>query len=199
MRLALLMLCAAAALAGCSLFPVSEASQTHDDSTRADPSRAAPTTTTSLTLPPRPREIPLDKVNPCTILTKDQRAALSLDTTPSPYTDTELKAKACTIRGTYSGQVARLALVTGEGADLWISDEAQNTAKVISVVGFPALQVRTPGLDTLCNVEVDVARGEHLDVLFRDGGGATPLSQDDLCLGAQRVAEAAMTSLSGGH
>jgi hypothetical protein len=197
MRLALLLLCTAAALAGCSMFPVSEAGQTRDDS----PAPAAPTTTTttSLSLPPRPREIPLDKVNPCTILTKDQRAALSLDTTPSPYTDTELKARACTMRGTYSGQVARLALVTNEGADLWISDEAQDTAKVIAIVGFPALEVRTPGVNTLCNVEVDVAEGEFLDVLFRDGGSATPIPQDDLCLGAQRVAEAAMTSLSGGH
>jgi hypothetical protein len=196
MRLALLLLCAAA-LAGCSAYPLTETSQTHDNSSSA----AAPTTTTttSLTLPPRPREIPLDKVNPCAILTKDQRAQLSLDTPPSPYTDTELKARACTIRGTYSGQVARLALVTNEGADLWISDEAQNTSKVIAIVGFPALEVRTPGLDTLCNVEVDVAKGEFLDVLFRDGGGAAPIPQDDLCLGAQRVAEAAMTSLSGGH
>jgi hypothetical protein len=198
MRLALLLLCAAVALAGCSVFPVSEASQTHDNTSSASPVPTTPTTT-SLTLPPRPRELPLDKVNPCTILTKQQRTQLSLDTTPAPYTDTELKARACTIRGTYSGQVARLALVTNEGAELWISDEAQNTAKVISVIGFPALEVRTPNLDTLCNVEVDVARGEFLDVLFRDGGSATPIPQDDLCLGAQRVAEAAMNSLSTGH
>jgi hypothetical protein len=198
MRLALLLLCAAVALAGCSVFPVSEASQTHDNTSSASPAPTTPTTT-SLTLPPRPRELPLDKVNPCTILTKQQRTQLSLDTTPTPYTDTELKARACTIRGTYSGQVARLALVTDEGAELWISDEAQNTAKVISVIGFPALEVRTPNLDTLCNVEVDVAQGEFLDVLFRDGGSATPIPQDDLCLGAQRVAEAAMNSLSTGH
>lgn len=195
MRLALLLLCAAVALAGCSVYPLSEASQTQSSA----PPAPTTTTTTSLTLPPRPREIPLDKVNPCTILTKDQRAQLSLDTTPAPYNDTELKARACTMRGTYSGQVARLALVTEEGAELWISDEAQNTAKLTAVVGFPALEIRTPGLDTLCNVEVDVAQGEFLDVLFRDGGSATPLTQDDLCLGAQRVAEAAMASLSGGH
>jgi hypothetical protein len=44
-----------------------------------------------------------------------------------------------------------------------------------------------------------VAEGEVLDVLFRDGGSASPISQDDLCLGAQRVAEAAMSSLSTGH
>jgi hypothetical protein len=198
MRLALLLLCAAVALAGCSVFPVSEASQTHDNTSSASPAPTTPTTT-SLTLPPRPRELPLDKLNPCAILTKQQRTQLSLDTTPTPYTDTELKARACTIRGTYSGQVARLALVTNQGAELWISDEAQNTAKVISVIGFPALEVRTPNLDTLCNVEVDVAQGEFLDVLFRDGGSATPIPQDDLCLGAQRVAEAAMNSLSTGH
>jgi len=65
MRLALLLLCAAAALGGCSVYPLTEASQTQPSSTPAPTT----TTTTSLTLPPRPREIPLDKVNPCTILT----------------------------------------------------------------------------------------------------------------------------------
>ena len=89
MRLALLLLCAAVALAGCSVFPVSEASQTHDNTSSASPVPTTPTTT-SLTLPPRPRELPLDKVNPCTILTKQQRTQLSLDTTPAPYTDTSV-------------------------------------------------------------------------------------------------------------
>ena len=194
MRLVALVICAAGALAGCTSVPVTQASQTS-----VDPSTAPTTTSPSLTMPARPREIPLDKVNPCTILTRSQRTALSLDETPSPYTDTELKARACTIRGTYSGVVARLATVTNEGADLWISDEAQDTAKVVAVVGFPALEVRTPGLDTVCNVEVDLAQGEFLDVMFRDGGNAKPLAQDDLCLGAQRVAEAAVTTLSASH
>ncbi|MBV9847388.1 MAG: DUF3558 domain-containing protein, partial [Kutzneria sp.] len=121
------------------------------------------------------------------------------DTTPQPYTDTELKARACTIRGTYSGLVARLALVTTDGVQLWTSDQAQVDAKVTVVTGFPGLVVRTPGLVTLCNVEVDLAEGQFLDVLFRDGGSAQPLTQDDLCLGAQRVAEAAVTSLAASH
>jgi Protein of unknown function (DUF3558) len=194
MRLAVVLICATAALTGCTTEAVPQASQSS-----VGPDTAPPTTSPSLTMPARPREIPLNKVNPCTILTKSQRTALSLDSTPSPYTDTELKAKACTIRGTYSGVVARLATVTNEGADLWISDEAQNTAKVIAVVGFPALEVRTPGLNTACNVEVDLAKGQFLDVLARDGGNAKPLAQDDLCLGAQRVAEAAMTTLSAPH
>jgi hypothetical protein len=44
-------------------------------------------------------------------------------------------------------------------------------------------------------VEIDVADGQFLDVMFRDGGNSTAVQQDHLCLGAQRVAEAAMASL----
>ncbi len=187
------MLCAALAVGGCSATGPDPANQ----ALTAGPTTSPPTTTSvPLTMPPRPRDIPLDKVAPCEILSKDQRKRLSLDTTPTPYTDSDLKARACTIRGTYSGAVARLALVTTEGVQLWISDEAQVEAKSATIVGFPGLIVRTPGLTTLCNVEVDLAEGQFLDVLFRDGGGAQPIPQDDLCLGAQRVAEAAVTSLS---
>lgn len=194
MRRGMFVLCAVMAVAGCTTQPVDKASEV-----RSDPPTPSTTTSVPLTMPPRPREIPLDKVAPCAILTKDQRKQLSLDTTPSPYTDTELKAKACTIRGTFSGLVARLALVTNEGIALWTSDEAQVDAKSTTIVGFPGLVVRTPGLNTLCNVEVDLAEGQFLDVLFRDGGGANPIAQDDLCLGAQRVAEAAVNSLSAPH
>ena len=101
------------------------------------------------------------------------------------------------MRGQYSGTTARLALVTTEGIDLWISDEAQVQAEKVVISGFPALIVRTPGLSSACNVDVDMAQGEFLDVLFRDGGNKQTISQDDLCLGAQRVAEASVTNLAG--
>jgi hypothetical protein len=194
MRRELSVLCVVLAVAGCTSQPVDRATEVHSDP-------PTPTTTTSVspTMPARPREIPLQKVAPCAILSKDQRKQLSLDTTPTPYTDTELKAKACTIRGTYSGLVARLALVTNEGVGLWTSDEAQVDTKAATIGGFPGLIVRTPGLNTLCNVEVDLAEGQFLDVLFRDGGSLDPITQDDLCLGAQRVAEAAVASLSTIH
>lgn len=172
--------------------------------TASEPGRAAPvpmssvraTTPTTPVLPPRPGSLPLDGVNPCTILTATQRTNLSLDSTPTPYTDPQFdKAKACGMRGIESGTEARLALVVNMGVEVWLSDEAQVQAQPVTVVGFPALVVRTPGLDDACNVEVDTGQNQFLDVLFRDGGNSPPIAQDTLCLGAQRVAEAAVTSL----
>ncbi|KAA2251217.1 DUF3558 domain-containing protein [Solihabitans fulvus] len=165
---------------------------------------AAPTTTTSatpsVTLPPRPRPLPLGSIDPCRILTRDQRTALSLDNSPSDYVDKAFgNAKACTIRGLRTGNVARLALVTAQGIEVWLDENAQTDARPASVGGFPALTVRTPGIANACNVDVDVADGQFLDVLFRDGGNDRPAPQDTLCLGAQRVAEAAMTSLGAKH
>jgi hypothetical protein len=158
--------------------------------------KVAPPTTTSVVLPARPGSLPLADVDPCRILTSSQRADLSLDTTPTPYTDDEFdKAKACTMRGLDSGTVARLALVLDMGVDVWLSDTAQVDTQVVTVSGYPALVVRTPGLDDACNVEVDTGQDQFLDVLFRDGGNTTPIPQSTLCLGAQRVAEAAVTSL----
>ena len=81
------------------------------------------------------------------------------------------------------------------GVDVWLSDEAQVQTQPVTVAGYPALVVRTPGLDDACNVEVDTGQDQFLDVLFRDGGNNPPLPQATLCQGAQRVAEAAVTSL----
>ncbi|HEX4723471.1 MAG TPA: DUF3558 domain-containing protein [Pseudonocardiaceae bacterium] len=158
--------------------------------------RVTPPTTTTQTLAPRPGSLVLDGVNPCAILSSSQRADLSLDSKPTPYTDPEFdKAKACTMRGLESGTVARLALVVNMGVDVWLSDEAQVQTRAVTEDGFPALVVRTPGLTDACDVEVDTAQDQFLDVLFRDGGNTPPIPQDTLCQGAQRVAEAAVSSL----
>jgi hypothetical protein len=166
------------------------------DNTPVAPSTVVPITTTTVRMAGRPRSLPLDRVSACGILTRSQRLALSLDDTPTPYVDTEFdKARACTIRGIESGTVARLALVTDMGVDVWLDDTAQVDAAPVTVAGFPALVVRTPGLDDACNVEVDTADDQFLDIMFRDGGNATPIPQDTLCAGAQRVGAAAVTTL----
>jgi hypothetical protein len=162
------------------------------------PTTVIPTSNT-LALPPRPRDLALDRVNPCQILSAGQRLALSLDSPPTEYTDEEFdQAKACTIRGQGSGTVVQLALVTDMGVNVWLSDEAQVSASPVTAAGWPALVVHTPGLNSVCNVEVDTGANQFLDVLFRDGGNNPPLTQSTLCQGAQRVAEAAVVSLSHG-
>jgi hypothetical protein len=185
------LLIVAMALAGCTAAPQ------QSSLTTPPPPPPPPTTTPSqLDFPQRPREVPLDKVDPCAVLTADQRMALSLDNPPSAYVEPSFgSAKACTIRSTTSGNVARIALVLASGADVWLSDNAQVDYTVSAIEGFAAITVRTPDVHDVCNVEIDVADGQFLDVMFRDGGNSTAVQQDHLCLGAQRVAEAAMASL----
>ncbi|GAB2981547.1 DUF3558 domain-containing protein [Saccharothrix stipae] len=179
----------ALAMASCTPVPEKKADG------RVDEPPAA-TTTTAPSLPPRPQEIRLDDVDPCAVLSPDQRIALSLDNPPSGYVEAGFgNAKACTMRSNISGNVVRLALVTVEGVGVWLSENAQVDAEQITVAGFPGLTVRTPGMDNVCNVEVDVAEGQFLDVMFRDGGNETAAKQDTLCQGAQRAAEAAIAGL----
>jgi hypothetical protein len=185
------------ALVGCTFAsPKTKADGGHG----ADDDPPVVTTTTMSPLPPRPREIPLDGVDPCGILSAGQRVQLSLDNPPSEYVEASFgDARACTMRSNISGNVVRFALVTVQGVNVWLDENAQVDAKPITVGTFPALLIRTPGLDHMCNVELDVAEGQFLDVMFRDGGNATSATQDALCAGAERAAEAAMSSLLERH
>ncbi|MFE2753527.1 DUF3558 domain-containing protein [Actinosynnema sp. NPDC059335] len=179
----------ALAMASCTPFPEKKADGRVDE-----PLTAATTTVPSL--PPRPRELRLDDVDPCAVLSPEQRIALSLDNPPSAYVEASFgNAKACTMRSNISGNVVRLALVTVEGVGVWLSENAQVHAEPTTVAGFPGLVVRTPSMEGVCNVEVDVAEGQFLDVMFRDGGNERAATQDTLCQGAQRAAEAAVAGL----
>ncbi|XVS63732.1 DUF3558 domain-containing protein [Actinosynnema sp. CA-299493] len=179
----------ALAMASCTPVPDKKADGRVDEPLPA-------TTTTVSPLPPRQLEVRLDDVDPCEVLSPEQRMALSLDNPPSAYVEAGFgNAKACTMRSNISGNVVRLALVTAEGVDVWLSENAQVRAEQTAVAGFFGLTVRTPGMDNVCNVEVDVAEGQFLDVMFRDGGNETAAKQDTLCRGAQRVAEAAVAGL----
>ncbi|KJK33993.1 hypothetical protein UK23_44255 [Lentzea aerocolonigenes] len=183
------LLIVAVALAGCTAGPAPSALD-------SPPPPPPPTSSQQMDFPQRPRAVPLDGLDPCAVLTPDQRTSLSLDNPPSAYVEKSFgDAKACTMRSTTSGNVARLALVLASGADVWLSENAQVEYAVSSIEGFAAITVRTPDLDDVCNVEIDVADGQFRDVMFRDGGNSTAVQQDHLCLGAQRVAEAAMASL----
>ncbi|MFD9698968.1 DUF3558 domain-containing protein [Lentzea sp. NPDC059081] len=185
------LLIVAVAVAGCTAVP------RQSSLTTPPPPPPPPTTSVSrMDFPQRPREVPLDAVEPCAILSPDQLMALSLDNPPSAYVETSFGgAKACTIRSTTSGNVARIALVLASGADVWLSENAQVDYTVGTIEGFAAITVRTPDVHDVCNVEIDVANGQFVDVMFRDGGNSTAVPQDHLCLGALRVAEAVMATL----
>jgi Protein of unknown function (DUF3558) len=159
------------------------------------PTAAAPTSAP----PARPREIRLDGVDPCALLTPAQRQSLGLATSSQPYTaGRPTPGNACSITGfeprainvdlTVSTTVG-ISAITAPGA---VSD----AVTPIVVAEFPAV-IAQPRNPDLCFVDVDIATGQLLDVLFRDGGGAVPIAQDELCRGAVDVAGRAMTTLLG--
>jgi len=181
------------ALTGCGLLP----SQRTAETAPPPPPPAPPAPSTPAPLPPRPFEARMDGVDPCELLTSRQRGQLGFDR--EPLADTEAgfgDAPTCSFRNATAKVGARLSLITTEPMSVWTDDTAQVQATPVVLAGFPALVIKTPDLDMACNVAVDVADGQHLDVLYRDDGGQPAPPLDALCAGAQRVAEDAVSSLA---
>ncbi|MBW0090173.1 DUF3558 domain-containing protein [Pseudonocardia sp. KRD-184] len=156
---------------------------------------------TEVRLPPRPRDIDIRNVDPCSLLTEFQRAELGLDGEPnydvarSPLF--EGPEPACTTSG-YSPRAVAVGVALphdGLGADAFAAYRVRSTVTIIEVQGFPAVQAVQPESVTSCTVVVDLAPGQAMNVQYRDGGGRPPVPPSDLCPGAVDVADAAMRTL----
>jgi hypothetical protein len=192
-RLSALLGLGALALTGCGVWQSSPAA---DTAPPPPPPAPPPASDTAAPLPPRPFELSLQNIDPCQLLSEDQRSQLGFDREPMPDSEAGFgNAATCSYRNTTAKVGARLALITTEGMTVWTDDTAQVDATPISVDGFPGLVIKTPGLDLTCNVAVDTAEGQHLDVLYRDDGGQPPPPVDQLCEGAEQVAEEAVRTL----
>ncbi len=159
-----------------------------------------PSAPTGVLLPPRPREVRLDGVDPCSLLTPEQRAELGLDGVPR-YTDpyAELfggNVPTCTITGLTREPIAvGIGVVTSAGIERWQSGDLAADVRPTTIAGFPAVVAVPRHLTDYCSVEVDVAAGQLLDVQFSDGGGTPPIPQTELCQRAVQVAEQSTASL----
>jgi hypothetical protein len=152
-------------------------------------------------LPPRPREVRLDGVDPCSLLTEQQRAELGLDARPV-FSQAPVGlypgegVPACDIRGFEPRAVAvGISLVTTVGIERFTSGELAAEIRPISVQGFPAVVAVPTRFTEYCTVVIDVAGGQLVDVQFRDGGRRPPIWQPQLCRDAEVVAGEVMASL----
>ena len=151
-------------------------------------------------LPVRPREVRLDGVDPCSLLTPSDRASLGLDTGGIPNsTYIELfrgTVPTCSMSGFRPDAVTlSIGTVTTVGIERWRESDVAATLQQTAISGFPAIVAVPDRFTDYCSVEIDVAHGQLLDVQFGDGGSSPPISQDELCLRASRSAEAAVASL----
>jgi Protein of unknown function (DUF3558) len=157
---------------------------------------------TGVVLPTRPREVRLEGVDPCSLLTAEQRAALGMESEPRPGTISSSAlyggdVPICTMRG-FTGKATTLGigLVTTAGIDLWNADRLDADVTPTSVRGFPAVLAVPRRFTEYCSVDVDMAQGQLVDVQFRDGGNKPQIPQPDLCSRARQAAEAVVASLA---
>lgn len=156
----------------------------------------------SVALPPRPRDVRIDGIEPCSLLTAPQRAELGLDGEPSSGSEPSAlfggDEPACVVRGyTPRAVTVGLGLVTTTGIELFTRGELEAVVSPVHVQGFPAVVALPNRFMDFCSVFVDVAPGQLLDVQFADGGREPPIPQDRLCHDAEQVADAAMRTLLG--
>lgn len=156
---------------------------------------------TNVALPPRPRDIRINGVEPCSLLDDKQRAALGLggasysSTKPSRLFRGDLPL--CSINGMAPQPVSvGIGVVTSAGIELFTTKDAFDASiRTSTIEGYPAV-VMTPRHSTkFCDVIVDVATGQLLNVHYADGGQPPPVPQDGLCKGGEAVAAAAMHTL----
>ena len=155
-------------------------------------------------LPDRPRDVPLDGVDPCALLTAAQRAELGLDGTPRPYlgSPNELMGPtdACSVSGFGSRAISfAIRLSVSRGIEGFTDARVDPPVVPIEVAGFPA--VLSPPPDYMadnCVVAVDVAPGQTLAVLLRDGGRLPPIPVAELCADVPRYAAEVMATLLAG-
>jgi hypothetical protein len=193
--LAMLVIGAAACTSSQAGTPVPTRSVTEETPTSEDSSQ-----------PARPQELPLEGIDPCSLVTEQQRAGFAIDRPPLPGKQPEggpLKdSPTCNYRSSTAEYSFLIISSTTVGLSEYLDQIGENpTRRSLVVDGFPASQDQLqmeadPGNDA-CFVDVDVADGQLLEVQFGQVASNKPLPMETLCAKAVEVAEAALTTLQG--
>ena len=151
-------------------------------------------------LPERPFEIRVDDPDPCGLLTPDEIADLGLE----PGGNLDVRSSAlwggvtalCSWQGFEPRSISvGVNLSVTAGIELFTERAVPGIVTPLDIQGFPAVLARQDQTPEACLVVVDVADGQALDVQFRAGGRRPPVPQEDLCDGAQDVADLVMGGL----
>lgn len=150
-------------------------------------------------IPPRPRDLSVEGLEPCSLLTQAQlaqlRDELKFDQPPQSSTsDDRYKAPTCGFEQSREPfHAIDLMLVTSEGVEPWLSGNRNVDAWLVSVGGYPAVDYKLKGsADAECVTSVDVADGQQMIV------DLIPVEREDykqLCQMTERVAGLALQTL----
>lgn len=172
----------------------------------SSPGTDDPSSSNETSSPPRPRSLPLDGVDPCELITEQQRAALAIDQPPrgGKQPGGPLKDSPTCNYSTSHGSADDYGFLIISSTAIGLADYLDQlkdspSRRQVRVGGFPAVQDELPASagNDACFVDVDVAEGQLLEVQFGQVASTKPLPMETLCAKAVEVAEAALTTLQG--
>lgn len=157
-----------------------------------------------LGLPPRPAELPLEGVDPCSLLDENQRAALGIDRPPvygAPEDSQGLRAPNCNFRRSAEESSFLVTLVSDVSLSEYVAS-AQGTVpyEPADFAGHPGVLLRREpdaAGNLFCLAGVDVAEGQFMLGSFGQvAPSGPPLPQEVLCTEVTELMGAAVQSLA---
>ncbi|QGK71716.1 DUF3558 domain-containing protein [Allosaccharopolyspora coralli] len=147
----------------------------------------------------RPRDLSLDEVQPCDLISQSELNALQVTAQPSPVpavSGADEKGSTCMYSPRYGGTV-RVSVVTNHGIDRWTGGSMSSKAKDLPrIQGYRTILVSPAeiplGPRDLCRLYVDVAGGQSLRAI----GGPGTENEPSACEKARQFAEVAVRSLA---
>lgn len=188
-------------VAGCT---TSEAGSPKSSETSTDAPPTTSSTSQSAAIPPRPKALKLDSLEPCPLLTEAQRAELRITRTESTtmQSDTYKGSKRCELEVAATGLVYEYTvdLILTEGVEGWLSGKRRVDTKVVSVNGYAGVIHVLKGAGGAknsheCYLSVDVADGQQLQIGMSEV--SKTFSQEKICEMTEQAAGMAMTTLQG--
>ena len=170
--------------------------QTGQPAPAASTGSVPPTHLSTLSLPPRPRNVPLTGVDPCSLLTRAQQARLGVDPGVEGQPDVNWHDPQCGFQLTDPGTLPsyNVQTVTNAGIQYWLNPLLANNTKPVSIGGFPAVDVTSKAtVANSCQTVVSVADGQMLIVQFDFPPTTTTAAQS--CVNTEQVAQAAIATL----
>jgi hypothetical protein len=182
------------ALAGCTTTQAGQA----QPAGRATNTYQVPTNGAgAISLPPRPGDVPLTGVDPCTLLTPAQQTTLGVTAgVPGPPVQLLDNSPTCNYRFAdhTPGAEYTVAVDTVAGIQRYLDPNLADIIKAVSVNGFPALDItlKPPDLLQGCTTAVSVANGQMFTVNLGQPAGGTTTTQS--CARTEQVAAAVLAA-----
>ena len=148
-------------------------------------------------LPTRTLELPLDAIEPCSLLDADQRDSLGVGTGRPGAAEDGFGSRAC-IWSHFPEEpldIYQVRTVVAQGAEVALDNVTGSS--IISLDPFTAVETQSPFLrpDLHCVLIIDVAAGQHLAMRYEYDGSVVPMTRELACEKARNAAGMALQTL----